>query len=348
MTLEVQEHIAGVRLRKLLHPPAPRRVVTCLDHAERRRYAVSGEPRLDLQHRLPHQAIKPTWIDAIDGARFPSEVSQCREAHSLKELAIGAAQAGEVDQRVGRTPLLGADRRELAESAMPAGLRRCEFPFVFGSQHRCKLSADAAPVGSKRPHIERLETPRPQPQVHTTWTSSRHLLDGVGVEAQLQDVPRLGVNPSKLRIHGLIGGRAVRELDSDKEVRDAANTLMDQRHLVDHVVALIQRVADPAHPRCEGLASFTVGDAQDGQANCEVGVQAFRLVLKALVRQKPSERPEGAFGSGNRAVLDLMPQREVMGAVKPSGDLRWREQTLRHPRRSLDHRPPRRRYRLDP
>ena len=159
------------------------------------------------------------------------------------------------------------------------------------------------------------------------WQARR--LDGIGIEAQLKDVAGLGLAAGQLGVERLVGEAAVGEVAADEEVGDATHAVVDEGHLVDHVMAIGHRIADTAHPALEGLGVSTLGHLEDGLPVRPVVGQACPFVLHPLVHQQLGELAAPAIGHGDLATLLAMLQSEVVRAVQPRRHLGGRQQALR-------------------
>ncbi len=216
-----------------------------------------------------HEAFERTWIDAIDGVRSPSEVSQCREPDSLRRSAIGCAgRRGRSANQPNATARYRPPRtRRTRNDPQGSGVLR-EASFVVGCQHRRKPSADPAPVQRRRPH-QRLETSRPSDHADgdgvlsgARWRRRRSTVAEC-TPASRQSEP--GSDQRAHRTSSRLEGRP------GQGERDAANALMTLQ-LGSRQVA-IQRVPDPAHPGSEGLSPFPLGMRRTVSSICEVGVR---------------------------------------------------------------------------
>ena len=89
--------------------------------------------------------------------------------------------------------------------------------------------------------------------------------------------------PGQLRVQWLVRRNAFVVDHAHQEVGDASDPAVRERHLIDDVPALVERVADPRHPVAERLALGPLGDTQDRLALRLVLSEARRLVLDAFV-----------------------------------------------------------------
>jgi hypothetical protein len=212
-----------------------------------------------------------------------------------------------------------------------AGLRFGGLPGAPLSEQYGELMTEAAPVGTEVIGGERLHLARPQPEVDLTGSAPGPCLQGVGIEAQLQHVPGLGLGPGQLGVHRFVpAGTGGGVVHADEEVGDAAHAVVHERHLEDHVVAVCERVAHPGHPVGEALGLLLARYLVDRQPPASVGRQALRLVLQALVDEQLGHRPEPTARRFQRPVLHLVAQREEVRAVEPRRDLRRGQEAITH------------------
>src|SRR5687767_8921967 len=74
-------------------------------------------------------------------------------------------------------------------------------------------------------------------------------LNGIGIEAELQYVPWLGLDASQLGVNWFMRNCAsLHVLHPNDEVGDAADAVVNERHLVENVVVQLERIADPSNP----------------------------------------------------------------------------------------------------
>jgi hypothetical protein len=93
--------------------------------------------------------------------------------------------------------------------------------------------------------------------VHLCRQRAGERLDRLGVEAQLQNVTGLGLRTSQLGVDRFVAhlpGLLVNY--PEHEVGHAADPVVGEGQLVDHVVALGERVTDAVHPLGEALGRF--------------------------------------------------------------------------------------------
>ena len=147
------------------------------------------------------------------------------------------------------------------------------------------------------------------------------IVDGIGVEAELQYVTWLCVEPGQLRIDWLIANAAVWSLHPFQKIGNAAYAFVDEGHLVDDVVALCHGVAHPLDPSVEGLFVRFRRHWVDGLAVVLVLLQAFFLMKLAFELEQPGERAECGIRFIELAVVYPAAQRQVVRAVEPSCDL---------------------------
>jgi len=202
VALEVEEHVAGVGLGQLVEAVLPRGVVTGRDQQVGRVGALPL-PGLLLQRGLGDQALLPERAQAVDVGGALRELGQGRDVGRQQGLPLRCAKSRDVDQRVLGAPLRVAHVGERAEAAVLARHGGGDHLVRRVVQHRRELPSQPAPVRAEVVHREGLHRPRAQPQVHLRRAGRGDRLDGLGVEAQLQDVARLGLRPGQLRVHRL-------------------------------------------------------------------------------------------------------------------------------------------------
>ena len=89
-------------------------------------------------------------------------------------------------------------------------------------------------------------------------------MNGVGVEAQLQDVPRLSLGAREFGVDGLVGREvSFVGLHAHEEVRDAADTTVYEGHLKDRVVGAVHWISHAGNPLVEGLVGIPPGHPVD-------------------------------------------------------------------------------------
>ena len=200
-------------------------------------------------------------------------------------------------------------------------------------QQVAQLAAQPVPVGVELPRDERLDAPRPEPEVHAFGRGTGRGAQGVGVEAELEHVPGLGLGAGELGIERLVGACALgRVVDLDQEVGDAPHAVVHEGHLVDDVVAVVPRGAHPGDPLVEALARVAWRHLVDAPSFGAVVRQTLGLVLGPLVGEEPGEAPEPGELGRQEARIEAVPQREVVAAVEPGGDLRGGEEAVSHGR----------------
>ena len=325
---EVQEDVAVVRLGQQLQAMPPGRIVAGLGEVERRGFG-EVDPRLDLEPRLGDQPLESLRADRryLDGtfrrASQASQTGQGGDGRLLQIEHVGRPDAGDVDERVLVAPLRVADGDELAELAMRAGHRLGVLHGCVVVQQLAQVAAQPVPVGMELPRDERLDTPRPEPEVHAFGRGTGRGAQGVGVEAELEHVPGLGLGAGELGIERLVGARALgRVVDLHQEVGDAPHAVVHEGHLVDDVVPVVPRGAHPGDPLVEALARLPWRHLVDAASLGAVMRQTLGLVLGPLVGEEPGEAPEPGELGRQEARIEAVPQREVVAAVEPGGDLR--------------------------
>ncbi len=143
----------------------------------------------------------------------------------------------------------------------------------------------------------------------------------------------LGLLAGELGVDRLVRERArLGMVDPAQEVGDTPDALVHERHLEHDVVALGQHVADPVDPLLERLVvgPVTLGHLVHRQPLGPIPGEDRLLVFETLVEQHLRHLAERTRLDGARARLDLVLQREEMGAVEPRRDLRRGEEPFRH------------------
>ena len=127
--------------------------------------------------------------------------------------------------------------------------------------------------------------------MHLTRRATGQRFQGVGVEAQLQDVSRLALDPRELRVDRFI--RAVPldgVIDSNQEIGDAPNTFVNEGHLIDDVMALVHGITNAGRPlqkRLIGIASRHLIDASPVVFEF---LQAVAFVLRTFFDEEIGQR----------------------------------------------------------
>lgn len=116
-------------------------------------------------------------------------------------------------------------------------------------------------------------------------------VDRLGVEAELEHVSRLRLGTSELGVDRLVAAGPL-ALDLDDEVGDPPHTLVDERELVEHIVALAQQARAALGPCSEGLPIDLRRHFDDREAVNSVLLETGLFVDETLVDQQLSERAE--------------------------------------------------------
>ena len=95
-------------------------------------------------------------------------------------------------------------------------------------------------------------------------------------------------------------------------------------------MAVGQRIADSVDPTLERLVPVPVGNLEYGEPLCPVPVEHRPLMFHPLLEQHLGHLTERARHRLANSGLDLVFQREVVGAVEPRRDLRRGQQPFRH------------------
>ena len=152
--------------------------------------------------------------------------------------------------------------------------------------------------------------------------------EGLGVEAELEDVSGLRLDASQLGVDGLVGATPppplarIDAIDPHQEVRDPTHAVVDEGHLGDHVVPVVPRAAHPGDPVIEALTRRPARDLVDAAPLGPVVLEALGLVLGALVGEQPGEAPEVRELGLEEARIGALAQAQIVGTVEPRGDLR--------------------------
>ena len=268
---------------------------------------------------------------AVDRVLVDSELAHCLHSGFLQPGPVGTPEPGNVDEGIAVPPFLRAGLVELAEVTVGAGFGGgLEVSRVL-IQQGGQLPAKPAPIGLELLGQQRLGLSRAEPQVDALRWPAGQGFEGLGVEAELEHVARLGLRAGQLGVNRLPdAGTRVGMVNPYEEVGDPPDPLMDKRHLVDHVVPRVEGVADPVHPVGERFPAVPAGNLEDVESPAAIGGQAVPFVLVALLHQKVRQRAESRRIDGERAGIDLVLQVQEVGAVQPCRDLRRGEQAIGH------------------
>jgi hypothetical protein len=236
--LEVEEHVARGRLRQA--PQAA--VVLGLEELEQGALAPAAA---DLQVRLRAERPQRGGGQARDRdvRRRRGEARDGVDPRGFELQPLPAVQAGDERHVVVGAAALGAVVPPGAEVAVADRVG------VGGRRHRLGLGelllADAERLAD--PRGVRGEVVRgeggmlvvAEHEVHARGAHALQALELVGVEQELEDVPRLRV-PAELRVVDLVGPRPQlrRLLDADQEVREADPAVPQEARLVDDLPPL--------------------------------------------------------------------------------------------------------------
>ena len=224
------------------------------DPLERRSRTVDGA---NLEVGLAAQGDEPFRPQPVDRLDSSGQGGPCRYAGGLQPRDLRPAGTGDQMQRVLVTPLLVAHAGELAELAVGAR-HRPRVDVDVGADDPTELLAQAPPVGLDIGEPDRLGVSGAEMEVGVLGRASLDGGEGLGVEAQLQDVAGLGLGAGELGVERLVaeGAERRRLVDADEEVGHATEPVMDQRELVDDVVAGGEDVADSLRPLGERLSGM--------------------------------------------------------------------------------------------
>ena len=278
----------------------------------------------DLELGLADEPVAAAFVEPVDRAVELGEAAIVPTSARLQREPVGRAYAGDVDERVGlratgpRTP--SRTRRTGSGRTAREGVvdrRRVD--------QRGQLLAQAAPVREHVGHAERLDLAGTECDADVRRPGTGERVERLGVEAQLQHMARLGLVAGELGVDRLVGHRTGVGIDgAHEEVGDAADPVVDERHLEHDVVTVGHRVADPRDPRLERLAALLVlrRHLEHRLALGPVAVEHGRLVVHPLLQQQRRHLAERAALDHQRPRVDLVLQREEVRAVEPGGDLR--------------------------
>ncbi len=277
-----------------------------------------------LQLGLADETVAATLVQTRDLPVERGEAGDRVDAARPQRQPVGRADTGDVDERVGCTPLRLAHHLELAELAVVARLGERVDDRRRIDQLR-QLTAQAAPVREHVVDADRLDLAGPEGDPHMRRLGTGERGERLGVEAQLQDVSRLRLVAGELGVDRLVGHRTGVGIDgAHEEVGDAADPVVDERHLEHDVVTVGHRIADPLDPRRERLAALLVlrGHLEHGEPLRPVAVEHGGLVVHPLLQQQRRHLTERAALDRQRARVDLVLQGEEVCAVEPRRDLR--------------------------
>ena len=208
----------------------------------------------DLEGGLADHPFEARLVEIVDRTIERGEPGDRRDAIRVQHRPVGAADTGDVHERVRGSPLGVAHQLELAEPAVVARLRDGRLARRVGDQRR-KLAAQATPVGDDVVDADGLAPAGAEGDVEVLGPTARLCGDRLGVEAQLQDVAGLGLVAGELGVDRLVDERAVGQIDPLEEVGDPSHAVVHERHLEHDVVALGEHVTDPGDPRGERLVA---------------------------------------------------------------------------------------------
>ena len=209
MTLEVEEDVAVVGRRQRGEPDRVGRIEVvdqrgmvgvgrCGEQLERR-LVVGCVAGLHLESGLTHERLATGGVDAGHLTIEFGQRGDRRHAILLEREAIGGANSGHVNERVGCAPGGLAHQLELAELAVIARLGTGVGLDALG-QELGELAAQATPVRQHIGDADSLGPTRPQLDVHPLGQHAGARRDRLGVEAQLQHVTGLGLPAGELRV----------------------------------------------------------------------------------------------------------------------------------------------------
>ena len=171
MSLEVEEDVAVIGCRKRREPDEFRvRPVGCwIDNRLRRdleelegRRIVQVHSSLDLEARLADEPVATVIVETFDRTIERGQAGDRRYMVGVQGVAVGLVDTGDMDERIGPTPLLVAHELELAEFAVIARLGNRGLGTRRRSSRRRAAPAGAASrAGRRRPGSGR---PCPTPE----------------------------------------------------------------------------------------------------------------------------------------------------------------------------------------
>jgi hypothetical protein len=119
-------------------------------------------------------------------------------------------------------------------------------------------------------------------------------------------------------------------LHPHEKVGNAPHPSVQKRHLIDHIVAGVERITDSVDPFRERLTFAAARDLIDVNAVIAVLSQTVRLMLETFVHQEARKRSESIRVNGEGSGIDPVPQGEKVIAVEPGADLGGSEQLFSH------------------
>ncbi len=156
-------------------------------------------------------------------------------------------------------------------------------------------------------------------------------VERIGIERELEHVPWFRLHACELGVERFVGtGSGNWFVHLHQEIGDAAHSIVEEGHLVDHVEPVLPRGAYPLYPGGERLSRMSSRHFMDGTSLGPVFLQTFEFVLVSLLEQESSELAKVGELHFENSGFDALLQREVVLAVEPGGDLRGCEQMLGH------------------
>ena len=308
----------------------PHRVLGRRDHLVRRRpFFVHTCPHL--QFRLIDEDPLPFDTDPLDRSLLARQAAEGLDPSRFDQDPISTSDASNERERVFRPPDCGAVVLELAEVTVSTRFRNCvgRRGLILEQQHQ--LAMQSVPVGQELSGRQGLRDSGTKPKVELPGSPTGQSLEGVRVEAKLEHMARLTLRPRQLCVDRLIVREVwMRIFDTHQEVCNPTHAVVQERHLIDDIGVRCERVPDPLHPGSEVLTITPFGDFEDLESTSSVLGEAVSFVLQSLVDQQLGQGSKPRGSGVNSASIDLVAQREEVGAVEPCRDLRWAEDVVGH------------------
>ena len=268
MTLVVEEHVAVVGLGQRGEPDGSAHRVVGVGSWRRVGAASSSNGGVSPGACAPAPAGRlRTSVEPTLGLQMPatSSVESASAAIVVDAVGFQLGRSGGADAG----DETGAHRRHATAARTPAANSQnwqwshgTGTVSALGAGSISSLPAGRAGDASTPAHrATRTVSNRPEPSQMCTCSGSTPVgrLDRLGVEAQLQHVPRLGRLAGELRVDRLVGERPTRRPASStraQEVGDAAHAVVHERHLEHHVVTLAPARRPPGRPTAANDSPF--------------------------------------------------------------------------------------------
>ena len=333
VALIVEEDVTVIRCRQRDQSGSAFVVGRFIDHPVGGWFAFCKAAGAYLQHCLGGETCQPLGPQIRHTVSPFGQTGQARHSGVHEPSCLGRSDAGDKLQRIGLPPVRGTHVGKVAVGAVVA-LDRCgRDSGTDRLQRNGQLLTQPSPIRAYIGETDRFDPARPQPDVHALRRDAELSLDRLGIEAQLQDMSRLGLRASQLGVDGFVGELAVGQVDTQQEVGDATHSLVYERHLVHDVVPAGEYIRRPFDEGRERLGlSVPCGDGIH-VARCHlVRGEAFLLVFQALGHEQSCELAQSTVRSLAGAAFDLMLQREEVRAIQPGSHLRGSQQPSRRSR----------------